>query len=220
MANQVKLTARPRAEAGRNAVKKLRARGGIPAIIYGAKDAPANLEVSKRELDLLLAHAVGEQILVDLEINDGGKTSNRLSLIQEVQHHPVRGNVLHVDFQAVSTTEEIEADVVIDPIGESIGVKTHGGLLQQNLRSLGIRCLPQHLPEIIEVDVSALNLNDAIHVGDIKLPEGVTALPAADLTVFIVSEPTVAEEPVAGTEATAPEVIKEKTAEAPAEGKK
>lgn len=221
MANQVKLTARPRAEAGRNAVKKLRARGGIPANIYGAKDAPTNLEVSKRELDLMLAHAVGEQILVDLEINDGGKISNRLSLIQEVQHHPVRGNVLHVDFHAVSTTEEIEADVVIEPIGEAVGVKTHGGLLQQNLRALEIRCLPQHLPELIEVDVSALNLNDSLHVGDIKLPEGVSAIPAADLTIFIVSEPTVAEEPAAES-AAAPEVIKEKTAatESPAEGKK
>ncbi len=215
MAKQIKLSARPRSEAGRNEVNKVRARGGVPAIIYGAKDAPANLEVSQRDIEGILAHAVGENILVELEINDGGKTTNRLSLIQEVQHHPVRGEVIHVDFHAVSATEEIEADVVIQPEGESVGVKTFGGLLQQSIRSLGIKCLPQNLPEIITVDISALNIGESLHVKDIKLPDGVTAAVDGDLTVFLVSEPTVAEEPAAGAEAPAsPEVIKEKKTEA------
>jgi len=215
MAKQIKLSARPRSEAGRNAVNKVRARGAVPAVIYGAKDAPANLEVSQKDIEGILAHAVGENILVDLEINDGGKTTNRLSLIQEVQHHPVRGEVIHVDFHAVSATEEIEADVVIQPEGEAIGVKTYGGLLQQSIRSLGIKCLPQNLPEIITVDISALNIGESLHVKDIKLPDGVTAAVDGDLTVFLVSEPTVAEEPAASAEAPAsPEVIKEKKAEA------
>jgi large subunit ribosomal protein L25 len=216
MAKQVKLSARPRAEAGRNAVNKVRARGAVPAVIYGAKDAPANLEVSQKDIERLLSHAVGENILVDLEISDGGKTTNRLSLIQEIQHHPVRGEVIHVDFHAVSMTEEIEAEVVIEPVGEAVGVKTHGGLLQQNMRSLGIKCLPQNLPEIITVDVSALNIGESLHVRDIKLPEGVVADMDEDLTVFLVSEPTVAEEPVAVEAPTSPEVIKEKKPEAEA----
>lgn len=220
MSKQVKLSARPRAEAGRNAVKTVRARGSVPAVIYGAKDAPSNLEVSKKELDRLLSHAVGENILVELEITEGGKTTNRLSLIQEVQHHPVRGEVIHVDFHAVSMTEEIEAEVVIEPTGEAIGVKTHGGLLQQNMRSLEIKCLPQNLPELITVDVSALNIGESLHVKDIKLPEGVTAVVDEELTVFLVSEPTVAEEPVATAEAASPEVLKEKKPEAAAEEKK
>jgi large subunit ribosomal protein L25 len=222
MSKQVKVTARPRAESGRNAVKKLRARGGIPANVYGAKHAPANLEVSKREIGVLLSHAVGENILVDLEINADGKTSNRLALIQEVQRHPFRDEVLHVDFHAVSMTEEIETEVVIEPIGEPVGVKA-GGLLQHNLRSLEIKCLPQDLPELLEVDVSALNINDSLHVRDIKLPKGVTAIPDGELTVFLVSEPTVVEEPVAEETAAGPEVINEKKsedAEPPAEGKK
>ncbi len=213
MAKQVKLSARPRAEGGRNAVKQVRSRGSIPAVIYGAKDAPAKLEISKKDLTRLLSHAVGENILVELEINDGGKTTNRLSLIQEIQHHPVRGEVIHVDFHAVSMTEEIEADIVLQPDGESIGVKTFGGLLQQSMRSLPIRCLPQNLPEIIIVDVSGLNLGESLHVRDIKLPEGVTAATDADLTVFLVSEPTVAEEPTPAAEQAAPEVIKEKKPE-------
>ncbi len=215
MANQVKLSVRPRVEAGRNAVGKVRARGAIPAVIYGAKDAATNLEVDRKDIENLLSRAVGENILVELEIRDGAKTSTRISLIQEVQHHPVRGEIIHVDFHAVSMTEEIDAEVVLEPEGEPIGVKTFGGLLQQNMRSLPIRCLPQDLPEIIIVDVSGLNIGESLHVRDIQLPKGVVAVPDADLTVFLVSEPTVAEEPaVAAEEPVAPEVIKEKKPEA------
>jgi large subunit ribosomal protein L25 len=214
MANQVKLSARPRAEVGRNALSKVRARGAIPAVLYGARDPATNLEVDKKDIQNLLSRAVGENILVDLEIREGATVSNRTSLIQEVQHHPVRGEVIHVDFHAVSMTEEIDADVVLEPEGEPVGVKTFGGLLQQSMRSLPIRCLPQNLPSIIVVDVSGLNIGESLHVGDLKLPPGVVAVPDEDLTVFIVSEPTVAEEPgAAAEEAAAPEVIKEKKPE-------
>lgn len=215
MANQVKLSARPRQEAGRNAVSKVRARGAVPAVIYGARDAATNLEVDRKEIENLLSRTVGENILVELEIRDGTKTTNRISLIQEVQHHPVRGEIIHVDFHAVSLTEEIEAEIVIEPEGEPVGVKTFNGLLQQSMRSLPIRCLPQNLPEIIVVDVSSLNIGESLHVRDLKLPPGVTAEADEDLTVFLVSEPTVAEEPAeAAEEPAAPEVIKEKKPEA------
>jgi len=221
MAKQVKLSARPRSESGRNAVKQVRARGAIPAVIYGGKDAPANLEIDKKEINQLLAHAVGENILVDLEINEGGKTRNRLSLIQEVQHHPVKGHIIHVDFHAVSATEEIEAEVVLESEGEPVGVKTFGGLLQQSIRTIGISCLPQNLPELITVDVSGLNIGESLHVRDIKLPAGVTATSEAELTVFLVSEPTVSEEPAStGDAPKQPEVIKEKKVDAEGGDKK
>jgi len=224
MANQVKLSARPRQEAGRNAVRKMRSRGAIPAVIYGASEPATNLELERKDIENLLSRAVGENILVDLEIRDGGKTINRVSLIQEVQHHPVGGEIIHVDFHAVSMTEEIDAEVVLEPAGEPIGVKTYGGLLQQSMRSLPIRCLPQNLPEIIIVDVSGLNVDESLHVRDLKLPPGVTAVPDEDLTVFLVSEPTVADESAAAIEeAPAPEVIKEKKpegSETPTEPKK
>lgn len=221
MAKQVKLSARPRSESGRNAVKEVRARGGVPAVIYGSKSQPANLEVSRREIEALLSHAVGENILVDLEIEENGKKTNRLSLIQEVQHHPLRGEVLHVDFHAVSMTEEITAEVVIESTGEPDGVKNFGGLLEQSMRTVSIRCLPQNLPEIIRVDVSPLKIGDSIHVRDLPFPTGVTATEDADLTVFIVAEPTVVEEPVAAAAAPeSPEVIKEKKPEAGASEEK
>ena len=213
MAKQVKLTARSRSESGRNAVKNVRARGSVPAVIYGHRTAPANLEVSHRELEVLLSHAVGENILVDLEIQDGSKTSNQLSLIPEVQRHTLRPQILHVDFQAVSMTEEISADITIEPFGEADGVKNFGGLLEQSIRSLAIRCLPQDLPEIIKVDVSAMKIGDSIHVRDLPLPKGVEADADADLTVFIVAEPAVATEATAKEGAAGPEVIKEKKTE-------
>lgn len=219
MAKQVKLSARPRAESGRNAVKQVRTRGSVPAVIYGGKGAPANLEVSLKDIKSLLSHAVGENILVDLEITEGGSTTNRLSLIQEVQHHPVRGDIIHVDFHAVSMTEEIEAEIVLEPVGEPVGVKTFGGLLQQNMRTLPISCLPKDLPELITVDVSGLNVGEYLHVKDIPLPSGVTAAIDGELTVFLVSEPTVAEEPAPAAVA-APEVLKEKKPEGAADAKK
>ena len=219
MAKQVKLSARPRIENGRNAVKRVRARGSVPAVIYGNKTTPANLEVSHRDLEVLLSHAVGENILVELEILDGSKKSSQLSLIQEVQHHPIARDILHVDFQAVSMTEEISASVTVEAVGEADGVKNFGGLLEQSIRSLSVRCLPQNLPEVITVDVSALKVGDSIHIRDIKLPAGVTVEDNEDLTVFIVAEPSVSAEPTA-TEAASPEVIKEKKAEEGAEAKK
>lgn len=213
MAKQVKLIARPRTESGRNGVKTVRARGGVPAVIYGARTAPSNLEVVRRDIEGILSHSVGENILVDLEIQDGSKVTNQLTLIQEVQHHPIRRQILHVDFHAVSMTDKIHAEIAVEPFGESDGVKNFGGLLEQNMRSLSISCLPQNLPEIIKVDITALKVGDSLHVRDLVLPEGVEVNDDADLTVFIVAEPKVAEAAPAAAAAKGPEVIKEKKPE-------
>jgi large subunit ribosomal protein L25 len=191
MANNVKLTALTRTESGRNAVKRVRSRGAVPAVIYGSRQTSANLEVNRRDLEVLLSRAVGENILVDLEIKDGASSKNQLSLIQEVQHHAVRREILHVDFQAVSMSEEITAEIALEHTGEADGVKNHGGLLEQNIRSMEIRCLPKNLPELIKIDVSHLKVGEAIHIRDIALPEGVTSTADPDLTVIIIAEPKV-----------------------------
>ena len=211
MAKQVKLTAERRTAIGRSAVRKLKAQGVVPAVIYGAKDKAEPLQVSRRDINAMLSHAAGENILVELEI--AGKS--RLALVQEVQHAPVGGAILHVDFHAVSVDEVIQADVPLEPTGTANGVKNMGGLLEQSLRSLAIECLPRDLPDLITVDVSALNIGDAIHVREIQLPPGVTTRVQPDLTVISVLAPTVEEEPVAAAvEApTGPEVIREKKEE-------
>ncbi len=217
MARQVKLTAERRTAIGRSAVRKLKATGAVPAVIYGAKDRPEALQVSRRDISAMLSHASGENILVELEI---AGDANRLALVQEVQHAPVSGDVLHVDFHAVSMDETIEADVPLEPTGIANGVKNFGGLLEQSLRSISIECLPRDLPDVISVDVSALNIGDAIHVRDIPLPAGVTTRLPADLTAISVLAPTVEEEPaVSAAEApAAPEVIKEKKEDPEAAG--
>src|ERR1700730_14911837 len=214
MAKQVKLKAEKRAEIGRAAARKLKARGIVPAIIYGGKEKPQPLQLSIRDINAMLSHASGENILVELEID--GEKSNRTALVQEVQHSPVGGDVLHVDFHAISMDEKIQADVPLEPLGVANGVKNFGGLLEQNLRALTIECLPRDLPDRITVDISALNIGDSIHVRDIKLPAGVTVKVQPDLTAFSVVAPVVEEEPVvaeAEGAAAGPEVIKEKKEE-------
>jgi large subunit ribosomal protein L25 len=215
MAKQTKLSAQTRAQAGRTAVKQIKQQGFVPAVIYGGKEQPLNLQLSAREITNLLAHATSEHFLVDLEIAGDGKTTNRLALIQEVQHHPLRGDILHVDFHAVSADEKLHSEVPIETTGEAAGVKNHGGLLEMSLHALEVECLPQDLPEVISIDVSALGIGDAIHVKDLQLPSGVTARADGDLTVVRVSAPTVAVEPAPGEAAAAPEVIKEKKEGAP-----
>lgn len=220
MAKQVKLAAERRQATGRAAARKLKARGIVPAIVYGGKNEPQPLQISRRDIDVILSHASGENILIELQI-DG---ASRMAMLQEVQHSPVGGAIVHVDFHAVSMDEKIEADVPLEPSGVANGVKNFGGLLEQSLRVLAVECLPRDLPDKITVDVSDLNIGDSIHVRDIKLPDGVTAKIQQELTVFSVLAPVVEEEPVAAEAATAPEVITEKKAEgeeaAPAPGGK
>ena len=214
MAKQVKLKAEPRQDVGRSAVRKLKARGFIPAVIYGGNDKPQPLQVSARDINAMMSQASGENVLVELEI--GGDGQSRTALVQEIQHSPVGGEIRHVDFHAISMDQMIEAEVPLEPVGTAVGVKTFGGLLEQSLRALAIECLPADLPDRITVDVSHLNIGDAIHVREIQLPQGVTPTVQLDLTAFSVLAPMVEEEPVAAeaeVAATEPEVITEKKEE-------
>jgi len=218
MAKEVKLKVERRSAIGRSAARKLKSEGSVPAVIYGGKTAPEPLKVSRRDITALLSHASGENVLVELEISGDGEGTTRTALVQEVQHAPVGGAILHVDFHAVSMDEMIEADVPVEPTGIANGVKNFGGLMEQSLRSIAIECLPRDLPDRITVDVSAMNIGDSIHVRDLKMPDGVTATVQPDLTVISVVAPTVEEVPVAAagpaeSAAGSPEVIREKKVE-------
>jgi large subunit ribosomal protein L25 len=218
MAQQVKLKAEKRTVIGRNAIKKIKKEGLVPGVIYGSQAEPIALQVESRALTNVLAHASSEHVLVELEIVDGGQSSSRLALIQEVQHHPLKRQLLHVDFHAVSATEKITSEVPIEAFGDPIGVRTFGGLLEYSLRSLEVECFPQDLPDIIRLDVSNLNIGESLHVRDIPLSSGVEALTDGDLTVVSVVASRVGEEVVETAEApAAPEVITEKKGEAKAE---
>src|SRR5271154_826758 len=218
MAQQVKLKVQRRTVVGRNAIKKIKAQGLVPGVIYGSQAEPMALQVEGRALTNVLAHALSEHVLVELEIADGSQSTSRLALIQEVQHHPLKRQLLHVDFHAVSATEKITSEVPIEAFGDPIGVRTFGGLLEYSLRSLEVECFPQDLPDIIRLDVSNLNIGESLHVRDIPLSTGVEALTDADLTVVSVVASRVGEEVVAAAEApVTPEVITEKKGEAKAE---
>lgn len=222
MAKQLKLTAHTRLNAGRSAVNKIKQQGLIPAVVYGGQEKPINLSVNAREISTILAHATSEHFLVDLEIADGGSTSNRLALVQEVQHDPLKGTVLHVDFHAVKADEKLHAEIPVETTGEPSGVKNYGGILEIAIHQIEIECLPKDLPEIIVLDVSNLNVGDAIHVKDIPFPEGVSSRLDPELTVVRVASPNVEAEAPAGEAGAGPEVIKEKkddkAAAAPAKG--
>jgi large subunit ribosomal protein L25 len=214
MAQQVKLKAEKRTVVGRNAIKKIKAQGLVPGVIYGSQAEPIALQVEGRALTNVLAHALSEHVLVELEIADGSQSTNRLALIQEVQHHPLRPELLHVDFHAVSATEKITSEVPIEAVGDALGVRTFGGLLEHSLRTLEVECFPQDLPEIVRIDVSNLNIGESLHVRDIPLPSGVESLTPSDLTVVSVVASRVGEEVTETAETpAAPEVITEKKAE-------
>jgi large subunit ribosomal protein L25 len=215
MAKQIKLSANARLGVGRNSVKKIRAAGQVPAVIYGSTQEAMNLQLASRQISDVLAHATGEQVLVELEISSASGSASKLALIQNVQHHPVRGDILHVDFHAVAADEKMHAHVVVETVGESVGVKTFGGLLVTMLHSIEVECLPKDLPERIVVDVSALNLNDAVHLRDLKLPSGVSFRGDGDVTVLRVTSPNLTEVAPSTEGPTQPEVLREKK---PAEG--
>lgn len=216
----VPFTAYPRAATRHNQVKKLRASGRIPAVIYGGQTAPQNLEVPVKELEDLIHHSVSENILVNLSVANDQRPV-RLALVQEVQHHPLSGLALHVDFHEVAENEKVVITVPVESVGEAAGVKTGGGTLEHVLFKLKVRALPKDLPEVITVDVSHLEVGQSIHLGDIKPGPGVEILGDKHISVFAVAEPVTeaqeAEAAAAAGATTAPEMIKEKKEEGAAD---
>jgi large subunit ribosomal protein L25 len=209
----VPLNAFPRSLARRAGAKKLRSEGRIPAVIYGRETKPENVEVNAREMGELILHSVSENLLVDLAVKDDSK-AKRLALVQEVQHHPLSGKVLHVDFHEVSPTEKVTLMVPVETVGEAAGVKNSGGVLEHVLFKLKVRALPKDLPEQIVIDVTNLELNKTIHIGEIKAPEGVEIMGGKNIPVVSVAEPRAEEEaaPAEGAAVAAGDVemIKEK----------
>jgi large subunit ribosomal protein L25 len=208
----VPLNAFPRTLGRRNGAKKLRTEGRIPAVIYGGKAKPQSVEVNAREIGELIVHSVSENLLVDLAIKDDANPK-RLALVQEVQHHPLSGHVLHVDFHEVSPTEKVTIMVPVETTGEAAGVKNSGGVLEHVLFKLKVRALPKDLPEQVVIDVTALELNKTIHIGEVKAPEGVEILGDKHIPVVSVAVPRAEEEaaPAEGTAAAGDvEMIKEK----------
>jgi len=211
VAKRLGIKAKLRSEIGGRRPHRIRAGGRVPAILYGGGKAEA-LELNGREIAEALHGASSDSVLVDLTVEgEGGAVTKKMALIREVQHDPLKDTIEHVDFYQVEENKKLRVDVPVHELGEAVGVRTGGGILDHALRTLRVECLPKDLPDRIDVDVSALEVGQSIHVSEVKLPAGVTVLNAKELPVFMVLLPTVEEEPAPGTAvATEPEVIREK----------
>ena len=168
----VALNAFPRTLTRRPGAKQLRLTSRIPAVIYGRQTQPLNLELKLKDFEDLLHRSASETILVDLSIDGQDAAAKRLALVQEIQHHPLSGKVMHVDFHQVAEDEKVTVNLPVESVGEALGVKTNGGILEHVLFKIKLRGFPKDLPEVIEVDVSHLDVGQAIHLGEIKLPPG------------------------------------------------
>jgi large subunit ribosomal protein L25 len=181
---ETKLNAEPRTDAGKGVARKLRAAGRVPAVLYGQGTEPVSLSVDAHEMTRVLHSGAGSNVLLDLVV-DG---TEHLVIPRQIQRNHIRNTLIHIDFLAVSRSETITVDVPVHEIGEAIGVK-EGGVVEHHLRDLRIECLPQDVPDHIEVDITDLSIGDMIHVGDIVPPDGVTILTTAEDAVLSVITP-------------------------------
>jgi large subunit ribosomal protein L25 len=203
------LSAEPRTAIGKAAVGRLRRRGLVPAILYGAGNAPVPLAVAPVEVQRALrTHAAGG-VLVGLRLP--GEAEARPAVVRDLQFHPVRDSLIHIDFQAVRMDEEITVEVPVHVIGESAGVRDQNGVLAILMRTVEVSCLPSQIPERIDVDVSALRIHDVATIADLRLPEGVRVTMPSTQPVVTVTPP-MAEEvaPAAAAPAAEPEVVTER----------
>ena len=191
---------------GKGGARGLRRSGLIPGVVYRGGDSIA-VQLAAKELSQFISKTAGEQVLVNLDFQDGSK----MAIVKDYQKDPIMGDLLHVDFQEISATEEIEISVHIITTGESIGVKRDKGILQFGIREIEIECLPDKIPGHVTVDVSNLLIGQTIHVSDLKLGEGIRVITDPGeliVAVITIKEEVVAAPEVAVVEVAEPEVIK------------
>lgn len=189
-----RLQAFARQGTGKGVARKLRAAGKIPAVLYGGGRTAVSLALDSSALQKLLhASDLGLNTLIDLEVAGHAELAGKTVMVRELQRDPVRGRFVHADLYEVDLTQKIEVQVPIHVTGKAKGVDT-GGILDQALRELEVRCLPRAIPEQIVVDVSHLDVGDSLHVRDLVLPEGVELVSDPDLSVISVVTPIKEEE--------------------------
>lgn len=203
------LAATPRDIVGK-ASQRLASKHQIPAVLYGVGRESVAISLDKHEFELFVAHHASGSSLVELKLEGEKKPVN--AMIREVQHSPVKGNILHVDFQEVSMNKPVHASVALHLVNDPEGVKA-GGTLTVNVHELNVEGKPGDLPDAIECDVSGLEIGDSLHVGDVKAPKGITLLDDPEAVVASVQAPRVETEEGEAAEVTEPEVIGGKAAE-------
>jgi large subunit ribosomal protein L25 len=216
---EIHLTAKIREKTGKGIAHQLRQKGLVPAVIYGKRFPAKSLSLNPRELFHTIRHKVGMNHLMRLKIVDGEKSEITTVLVKELQIHPIHREYTHVDLIQVNPDDQVKVEVPILLIGKAAGVK-EGGILQQALRALEVFCQAAAIPKEITVDVSALDIGDAVHLGEVTLPAGVKTPLPNDTTVAVCVPPEKEEVVVAApVEVTAEGVPAEGAAAAPGEQK-
>lgn len=218
MKGQIALEAMVRSGRGKQYNRRIRKEDLIPAVVYRRGKESVSLQVARKELARVLRTGRSENVLIALTVKDEAKTApktpkEQVVIVKELQHDPVRGDILHVDFHEISLTERLKVNVPVKTKGQPVGVKQDGGILEHVLWEIEAECLPTEIPDQIEVDVSALKIGDSIHIKDLSVPKGVQILQDPDLTVLVVKPPITEVAPaeaVPGEEVTEPEVITER----------
>ncbi|MFZ1947779.1 MAG: 50S ribosomal protein L25 [bacterium] len=188
----IALKAKAREGVGKETAKKARQVGLIPGVLYGEGEEPLPLTVNSKEFYPVIHTKARENVILDLTIEGAGRGECK-AIIRELQYHPVRRDIIHVDFQHISMTKEIVVKVPIMVLGEAVGVKSHGGILEYLLREVEVQCLPASIPDRVTVDVSELDIGDSLQVKHLTV-EGVKLLTDPDASVVTVVAPTVVEE--------------------------
>ena len=209
MANAT-LKADRREDAGKGVARKLRGTGRIPAVLYGHGDRTESLSLDAHELELLLHSINAENTIIGLDV-DGSRAD---VLIREIQKHPFKPEVLHVDFLLVHGDEVLRLQIPVRLTGTPVGVLEDGGVLDHVIYDLEVECLPRHIPEAAEVDISALHVGESVRVRDVSIPN-VEILTDGDLAIASVLHPTVpVEEPEEeAAEAPEPELVRDRRGE-------
>ena len=208
--SEFKLAAENRSEAGKGAARRLRASGRVPAVLYGHGTQPQHLSIDARQFSQALRTDAGANVLISLEVG----SDQHLALAKEIQRHPVRGHLIHVDFIQVRRGEKVHVQVPVHLVGEAPGAR-EGGIVDQDLYQLNVEAEVTAVPEAVDADVSGLGIGDVLRVADLKAPEGAVILDDPEASVVSVVAPTVEAEPEAeeaeegeaaeGAEAAAPE---------------
>ena len=220
MKTSFELVAEFRETQGKGASRRLRHEGKVPAILYGGHSEARALTLSHQKLIVMLENERFYSTILSLKVGD--QTQN--AILKDVQRHPYKNAIVHIDFQRVEDNQKIRMSIPLHFVGAAVspGVKTQGGLVSHLRNEVEVSCLPKDLPEFIEVDMSALSLNESIHMSQLKIPEGVelTALAKEDAAVASIHSPRAEEPEAAATAAAATEGAAPAAAAAPAAGAK